>query len=38
MDDAILAAAKDDEAALDRIAGEVRDLMSAFPMPGWYQP
>jgi glycine hydroxymethyltransferase len=37
MDDAISAAAKDDEAALDRIAGEVRDLMSAFPMPGWSQ-
>jgi glycine hydroxymethyltransferase len=37
MDDAITAAAKDDEAALDRIAGEVRDLMSAFPMPGWSQ-
>jgi glycine hydroxymethyltransferase len=38
MDDAISAAAKDDEAALDRIAGEVRDLMSAYSMPGWYQP
>jgi glycine hydroxymethyltransferase len=37
MDDAITAAAKDDEAALDRIAGEARDLMSAFPMPGWSQ-
>jgi glycine hydroxymethyltransferase len=35
IDDAITAAAKDDEAALDRIAGEVRDLLSAFPMPGW---
>jgi glycine hydroxymethyltransferase len=35
MDDAITAAAKDDEAALDRIAGEVRDLLSAYPMPGW---
>jgi glycine hydroxymethyltransferase len=29
------AAIKDDEAALDHIAGEVRDLMSAYPMPGW---
>jgi glycine hydroxymethyltransferase len=37
MDDAITAAAKDDEAALERIAGEVRDLLSAFPMPGWSQ-
>ncbi|HYZ55945.1 MAG TPA: serine hydroxymethyltransferase [Streptosporangiaceae bacterium] len=35
IDDAITAAAKDDEAALDRIAGEVRDLLSAFPIPGW---
>lgn len=37
IDDAITAAAKDDEAALDRIAGEVRDLLSVFPMPGWSQ-
>ena len=35
MDEAITAAAKDDEAALDRIAAEIRDLLSAFPMPGW---
>jgi glycine hydroxymethyltransferase len=35
LDDAIAAAAKDDEAALDRIAGEVRDLLAGFPMPGW---
>jgi glycine hydroxymethyltransferase len=35
IDDAITAAAKDDEAVLDRIAGEVRDLLAAFPMPGW---
>jgi glycine hydroxymethyltransferase len=35
MDEAVTAAAKDDEAVLDRIAGEVRDLLSAFPMPGW---
>ena len=27
--------AKDDEATLDRIAGEVRELLSAFPAPGW---
>ncbi len=24
-----------DEAALDRIAAEIRDLLGAFPMPGW---
>jgi glycine hydroxymethyltransferase len=35
MDDAIAAAAKDDEAVIERIAGEVRELLSAFPMPGW---
>jgi glycine hydroxymethyltransferase len=35
MDDAITAAAKDDEAVLDRIAAEIRDLLAAFPMPGW---
>ena len=35
MDEAILAAAKDDEEAIARIAGEVRDLLAAFPMPGW---
>ncbi len=27
--------AVDDEAALDRIAEQVRDLLGAFPMPGW---
>ena len=35
LDDAIAAAAKDDEATLNRIAGEVRDLLAGFPMPGW---
>ena len=35
MDEAITAAAKDDEAVLDRIAAEVRDLMEPFPPPGW---
>jgi glycine hydroxymethyltransferase len=35
MDDAIAAAAKEDESALDRIAHEVRDLMATFPMAGW---
>ena len=35
MDEAILAAAKDDEQAIERIAGEVRELLAAFPMPGW---
>src|SRR5215469_7472735 len=35
MDEAITAAGKSDDAALDRIAAEVRDLLSAFPAPGW---
>src|SRR5215472_16991649 len=35
MDDTITAAAKEDEAVIERIAGEVRELLSAFPMPGW---
>ncbi|AVT32270.1 MULTISPECIES: serine hydroxymethyltransferase [unclassified Plantactinospora] len=35
MDEAVSAAIKDDEAALDRIAGEVRDLLAAYPMPGY---
>jgi len=35
MDEAITAAAKEDDTSLDRIAGEVRDLLSAYPIPGW---
>jgi glycine hydroxymethyltransferase len=35
MDDAIIAAAKEDETTIERIAGEVRELLAAFPMPGW---
>jgi glycine hydroxymethyltransferase len=35
MDEAITAAAKDDDAPLGRIAAEVRDLLSAYPIPGW---
>ncbi|HEY7012096.1 MAG TPA: serine hydroxymethyltransferase [Streptosporangiaceae bacterium] len=35
MDEAIAAAAKDDEAVIERIAGEVRDLLAGYPMPGW---
>jgi len=35
MDEAITAASKEDDAALDRIATEVRDLLSAYPIPGW---
>ncbi len=35
MDEAITAAVKDDEPAIGRIAGQVRDLLAGFPMPGW---
>jgi glycine hydroxymethyltransferase len=35
MDEAITAAAKEDESVIERIAGEVRELLAAFPMPGW---
>ncbi len=35
MDDAITAAAKQDEVAIDRVAGQVRDLLAGFPMPGF---
>src|SRR2546423_259322 len=35
MDDAITAALKDDEAAIEAIAGEVRSLLSGYPMPGY---
>jgi glycine hydroxymethyltransferase len=35
MDEAVTAAVKDDEAAIERIAGEVRDLLAGFPMAGW---
>jgi glycine hydroxymethyltransferase len=35
MDDAIVAAAKDDEDTIQRIAGEVAELLAMFPMPGW---
>ncbi len=33
IDRAVTAA--DDEAAIDKIAGEVRELLRAYPMPGW---
>jgi glycine hydroxymethyltransferase len=35
IDEAVTAAVKDDDATLDRIAGEVRDLLAGYPMPGW---
>jgi glycine hydroxymethyltransferase len=38
IDEAISAAVKDDEQTIERIAGEVRDLLAAFPMAGWSEP
>ncbi len=35
MDAAISAAIKDDDAAIERIAGQVRDMLAAFPMTGF---
>jgi glycine hydroxymethyltransferase len=35
MDQAIVAAAKQDEDVIEQIAGEVRDLLAGYPMPGW---
>jgi glycine hydroxymethyltransferase len=35
MDEAITAAAKEDEATIERVAGEVRELLASFPMAGW---
>jgi glycine hydroxymethyltransferase len=35
MDEAIIAAAKQDDSAGERIAGQVRELLAGFPMPGF---
>ncbi len=35
INEAITAAAKDDEPVIQRIAGEVRELLATFPMPGF---
>jgi glycine hydroxymethyltransferase len=35
MDEAIRAGAAQDEAALDKIAGEIKDLLAAYPSPGY---
>ena len=38
MDEAIGAAGRGDDAALDRVAGEVRELLAGYPMPGFRAP
>jgi glycine hydroxymethyltransferase len=35
MDEAVTAAGKDDEATIERIAGEVAELLAGYPMPGY---
>jgi glycine hydroxymethyltransferase len=35
MDDAVIAATKDDDDTIERVAGEVAELLAGFPMPGW---
>ncbi|HUZ54571.1 MAG TPA: serine hydroxymethyltransferase [Streptosporangiaceae bacterium] len=35
MDEAITATTKQDDAVIDRVAGQVRDLLAGFPMPGF---
>ena len=38
IDEAVSAAIKDDEPTIERIAAEVRELLSGFPMAGWTEP
>ncbi|GGT78924.1 serine hydroxymethyltransferase [Actinomadura citrea] len=35
IDEVVQATAKRGEAVLDRVAGQVRDLLASYPMPGW---
>jgi glycine hydroxymethyltransferase len=35
MDESVTAALKEDEQSIERIAADVRDLLAAFPVPGW---
>ena len=35
MDEVVTAALKEDEPAIERISGEVRDLLAGFAVPGW---
>jgi glycine hydroxymethyltransferase len=35
MDEAIKAASKQDDAVIERVAGQVRELLAGFPMPGF---
>ncbi|WP_067465440.1 serine hydroxymethyltransferase [Actinomadura macra] len=35
IDEVVQAAAKQDETVVERVAGEVRETLAAYPMPGW---
>ncbi|GAA0227553.1 serine hydroxymethyltransferase [Actinomadura nitritigenes] len=35
IDEVVRAAARGDETAVERIAGEVREMLAGYPMPGW---
>ncbi|MEU8799963.1 serine hydroxymethyltransferase [Spirillospora sp. NPDC048819] len=35
IDEVVQAAAKDDETVARRVAGQVRELLASYPMPGW---
>ncbi|MFC4049493.1 serine hydroxymethyltransferase [Actinomadura syzygii] len=35
IDEVVQAAAKQDEAVVERVAGQVRELLAGYPMPGW---
>jgi glycine hydroxymethyltransferase len=35
IDEVVQATAKQDETVLERVAGQVRELLAAYPMPGW---
>nr|WP_194736810.1 serine hydroxymethyltransferase [Actinomadura sp. RB99] len=35
IDEVVRAAARGDETAVERVAGEVREMLAGYPMPGW---
>ena len=35
IDEVVQAVAKGDETVVERIAGQVRELLASYPMPGW---
>ncbi|TDC56558.1 serine hydroxymethyltransferase [Actinomadura sp. KC345] len=35
IDEVVQAAAKQDETVVERVAGQIREMLAAYPMPGW---